>query len=87
MGEEITYDNLIEEIFNKCKLFILNEGEQPNTLAISPEMFALLDKFYKMQGNIYTFFGMCVYMSNDIKTLDDIEVYHILRPTEWKNII
>ena len=87
MGKEITYDNLAEKIFNKCEMFLLNEGEQPNTLAISPEMASFLENFTRKGEKIFTFFGMYVYVSSDIKTLDDIEVYSIVKPDKWKNII
>ena len=87
MSKEITYDNLVEKVFNKCETFLLNEGEQPNTLVIGPKMVRFLENFTKRGERVNTFFGMYVYVSSEIETLDDIEVYSIAIPDKWKNII
>lgn len=87
MCEEITYDNLVEKVFNKCETFLLNEGEQPTVLAIGPKMVKFLENFIKKGERVSTFFGMYVYVSSEIETLDDIEVYSIAIPDKWKNII
>lgn len=84
MSEEITYDNLVEKVFNKCETFLLNEGEQPNTLVIGPKMVSFLMNFMKENERVYKFFGMIVYVSKEVETLDDIEVYLVAEPVDGK---
>lgn len=86
MNTEEYINTMLDVIYDKYKLYLMNEGEKPNLVTLSPEMCNTVIDYFQFE-ELTTIFGMNIIVSSEVYDFNKIGVYRIERPDEWKSII
>ena len=79
-------EEILDTIYEKYKLYFLNEGEAPNLVTLSPYMCHTFVDYFNLE-EFNTIFGMNIIISSEVYDFNKIGVYRIESPDKWKNII